>query len=90
MIEVLSGLGIGLLAGMSYGLASFSKTSGESFDFKKFGITAGVGLLSGVLNFVLGWDVGVGYDFLLNLGLVPIIENCSKAVWRSWLQYFFI
>ena len=82
---VLTGLG----AGVGYALTGFAKQSGQSFDFLKFGSTAVIGLAAGLVMALTGVELGVGYDYMIAMGAVPLVENLLKAANRKlWAKLF--
>ena len=73
----------GILAGLAYSLTGFAKSSGESFDWVKFARTLLIGAFAGAGMALFKTDLESAHLFLINLGLVPIVDNLIKAAWRK-------
>lgn len=79
-----------LLAGITYSLSTyFKKAQDQEFDWSKFFTTALVGGVVGLGAAFLKMDVPASYEYMLGLGVVPLIENVGKAIWRHWLAKLF-
>ena len=83
MIEIVSKIGMGMVAGVAYSMSHFAKKEGQSFDWLKFVSTIGFGAVIGLVHGVLGLDLGVANELLVNAGAVPLVENVCKAFWRK-------
>lgn len=82
---VLATIIAGIGAGVTYALTGFAKSTGEAFDWLKFGTTVVIGALAGVGIAVLQWDVATGYAYLLSLGIAPVVQNLF--IWISgWFK----
>jgi hypothetical protein len=70
----------GIGAGLTYALTGYAKSAQENFDWFKFGTTVTIGLAAGIGMVFLNLPVAIGYEYLITLGLVPVIENLYKAI----------
>ena len=77
---------IGIGAGATYSLSQFTKKKNQDFDFNKFFSTLTVGAISGAITELVGLDIQSTYLFVIQLGIVPIIENAYKSIWRHALK----
>jgi hypothetical protein len=75
-----------ILAGITYSLTSFAKTKDEMFDFLKFGTTLAIGVGSGIIAGIFGMDVEAAYEYAIMLGIIPIVENIGKAIYRKIIK----
>jgi len=73
----------GILAGLAYSLTAFAKTSGEKFDWLKFGVTVTIGAAAGVVMVFAKMPIDAANAFLIQLGAVPIVENLLKIGYRK-------
>lgn len=88
---MLSAILAGLGAGATYSLTMYAKKEGQEFDTGKFLTTVMIGGLAGVGMVLYGVPIETSYIYLMNVGLVPLIENVFKMLWRkgSNLKAFF-
>ena len=77
--ELLTGIG----AGVTFSLTTFAKKQGQEFDWTKFGSTAAVGALAGLIMGFFDMPLNASYEFAVACGAVPIIENICKALYRK-------
>ena len=82
---ILTGVG----AGLTYGLTSFFKKEDQAFDKYKFATTLIVGVFSGVIMAFSGWDIGTSNAYLVNMGIIPVLENVMKIGYRKVYKRFF-
>lgn len=68
--------------GITYSLIAFGKSTGEKFDWLKFLTTVVIGVAVGIAVVVTKMDYGTASDYVVGLGIVPLIENLGKAIWR--------
>jgi len=80
-VAIASGIG----AGVTYSLTAWGKKKGQPFDAVKFGTTVIIGALSGLAFGISGVPFDVTTTYLANLGVVPVVENILKTVWRKVL-----
>jgi len=83
MIELISKVGSGVVAGIMYSLSSYAKKKDQEFDWVKFVSTIGFGAFVGLVHGSIGLDLSAANALLINLGAVPIVENVCKAIWRK-------
>lgn len=74
---------IGIGAGVTYGLSTYFKKKDQEFDWSKLGATATIGAAAGVVMALMDMPVEGAYEFVVGLGVVPIVENGMKIVWRK-------
>ena len=93
MIEVLSGIGAGVVSGCIAATLGYLKSAGADFDLKNFAQTVVVG---GFVGGVAGYQ-GVTYaeagDYLLTTGGLTLFEYVKKTVLRRvipWIKEKFI
>ncbi|MCS7365239.1 MAG: hypothetical protein NDF54_07385 [archaeon GB-1867-035] len=82
---------IGLYAGLAYGTTGYLKSlkkdgSFEKFDPYKFLQSIIVGGVSGVISAYMGWTLEAAQEFVLNTGMVALIENVKKFLWRKFFK----
>jgi len=80
--SILSGVG----AGIAYALTSFAKKEDQAFDGIKFGSTLVVGALAGLGLGLLNLELETTTEFFLGCGVVPLVENIIKIVWRKLIS----
>ena len=59
--------------------------SGQSFDWQKFGITIGVGVVIGAISVYAGWPVtadNIGQQIIAYGGVIVLIERILKSGWK--------
>ncbi len=78
----------GVAAGVTYSLTSFAKKEGQAFEWKKFGTTRIIGGGAGAMTGLLGMQIDLAYAYLINMGIVPIVENLLKFVYRKIIKRF--
>jgi len=72
-----------IAAAVIYALAGYFKTQpAETFDKQKFVTTIVIGVLVGVVEVYLNVTFEAAYNLLLSMGLIVVIENVCKIVWR--------
>ena len=81
IMTILAGAG----AGITYSLTAWGKKEGQPFDKTKFASTVVIGAISGVAMSVANLPVDVAYQYVIGLGIVPIVENVMKAFYRKIL-----
>lgn len=79
LYTIIAGLG----AGATYSLTMFAKKQGQPFDVEKFIATILIGGIAGIGMVLYGIPVEANYAYLINVGLVPLIENLIKMVLRK-------
>ena len=72
----------GVGAGVTLALTGFAKKEGKKFDFKKFGATVITGAGVGIIAQVGGVDMSTTYEYAMSMGIIPVVENLIKAVYR--------
>jgi hypothetical protein len=90
MLEILGGLAIGAVSGCSAALVGYFKnykpdTGFEEFDHLKLIQTALIGATVGGLAGYFGITYDSALSFASSVGLVVVIENAGKALYR-WLR----
>lgn len=73
----------GLGAGVAYSLALWSKKEHQKFDWTKFGTTAAVGAIAGVVMAFMETDIATAYAMLIAAGATGIVESLIKAIYRK-------
>lgn len=77
---ILSGLG----AGLTFGLTTYiRKSQDQKFDPEKLASTVVIGGVCGIAMSLTGEDMTVSYEFMISMGLVPIVENGLKFLYRK-------
>ncbi len=76
---ILSGIG----AGITFGVTSYWKKKDQEFKWGKLGVTASIGAVAGLVASLFDMPIGMGFDYVVALGLVPIMENAIKIVTRK-------
>jgi len=76
------GIITGVGAGVVYSLSQYAKKKGQPFNLTKFATTVGVGLVTGVATQLLGMEMETTYLLMINMGMVPIVENVIKTAYR--------
>src|SRR3990167_6992859 len=71
--------------GVIYSVTTYLKKENQTFEISKLLSTAAIGAGSGIILAFLDIPLADGYQFLIGLGLVPIVENVIKIVWRKFL-----
>lgn len=79
---VLAGIG----AGITYSLTAYAKKEGQKFDYAKFGTTIIIGALAGLGTSLMNVDISTAHAYLINLGIVPIVENGLKTLYRKVIK----
>jgi len=83
---MLKALLISILAGLSYGITGYLKSlkegKQEKFDPYKFVQTVCVSFLVGLISYMMGWTLEDSYQFVFDVGLVALVEQVKKAIWR--------
>jgi hypothetical protein len=72
----------GALAGVTYSLTAWGKKKDQRFEWVKFGTTVFVGACAGVMMNYLNLPIEASYEFVIALGVVPVVENVFKWVYR--------
>ena len=73
----------GLAAGVTYSLALWSKKEHQKFEWTKFGTTAAVGAIAGVVMAFMEVDIATAYAMLIAAGATGIVESLIKAIYRK-------
>jgi len=81
---ILTGLG----AGLTYSLTTYLKKQGQEFDIKKLLSTSIIGVLVGVVTLITGLEPSTGAAYIAQLGLIPVIENIAKIIYRKLRPLF--
>ena len=72
-----------LLGAVAYGVFGYLKTTPlDTWSWQKFGTTVGIGLMFGVVEVYLKVDYDAAVLIATNAGLVVMVENVIKAIWR--------
>ncbi len=72
-----------LVGAVIYGVFGYLKTTPlESWDWQKFLSTVAIGIMFGVVEVYLKVDYDAAIIIATNAGLVSIVENIIKAIWR--------
>lgn len=88
MFDVLTVLS-GIVAGVTYALTSYGKKEGQTFDANKFLTTIIIGIFSGLTMAITQIPIDLGYSYFINMGLIPVIENLLKILYRKvYLRFF--
>jgi len=88
MENVLYQAGVGIASGLILSVAGYLKSYDktgykEKFDFVKFGTTAVLGgIVGGIVGFT-GMQADVVTVILVDAGIVTIVENALKALYRK-------
>ena len=82
---------LGILSGIAFASSGYLKSlrrdgKYERFDPYKFGQTLIVGALAGFISHWMGWTLEVAQQFVLNTGMVALIENVKKWLWRKYIK----
>ncbi len=85
MYPMLEKVLIGVSSGIAYGTTGFGKSKGESMEWSKLGVSVIIGGLAGVVAEFLGLELQVAHQFLASAGLVVLVENTIKTIWRRFL-----
>ena len=59
--------------------------SGQSFDWNKFGITIGIGIVIGAISVYLGWPVtadNIGQQIIAYGGVIVLLERILKSGYK--------
>jgi hypothetical protein len=81
-----------IIAALIYALSGYFKRTDpkEAFDGPTFITTLVIGAIAGFLSYFLTLTPEQAFAFVLSeTGLVVIIENWAKAIWRRWIQPWF-
>lgn len=79
----------GVVAGVTYALTSYGKKEGQTFDGSKFLTTVLIGVFSGLTMAITQIPIDLSYSYFINMGLIPVIENILKILYRKvYLRYF--
>jgi len=84
-------LGQAIGAGITYSLTTYFKKQTKSgklpkFEWSKFGTTLVVGALVGLVTAFFDFNVPGGYEFLVALGVVPIVQNLLQKAYRWFVK----
>ena len=71
-----------IAAAIVYAAAGYFKSMGENFDKQKFLTTIVIGLAVGIIQVYMGLSYDAAYSFALSAGIIAIVENIMKAVYR--------
>lgn len=87
MLEQIS---IGICSGIAYAVTGYLKSikegEYEKFEPYKFVQSMIVGGVAGAISTYMGWTLEVAQQFVLNCGMVALIEHVKKACWRYITQ----
>jgi small basic protein len=78
LVQILTAIAAAVL----YALAGYSKSMGETFDKQKFITTIVIGVAVGIIQVIMGLTYDAAYTFAVSAGIIVIIENITKAVYR--------
>lgn len=73
----------GIVGGIAYSLTAWGKKEGQPFEVQKFASTVVIGAVVGVAVPFLNLPFDAAYQMLLSFGIVPIVENVVKVIWRK-------
>ena len=92
MIEqIIIGIGAGVAFACSGYLKSLRKDRKyEKFDPYKFSQSIIVGALTGFFSYMLGWTLEATQQLILNTGMVALIENTKKWLWRKYISKYIL
>ena len=76
---ILAGVG----AGITFSLSAWGKKKNQKFEFKKFGTTVAVGAVCGIGMALINIPLETSHEFLISMGIVPLIENLLKIIKRK-------
>ena len=90
-METLKGLLLGASQGMALATLGYFKSitaDGKNEEFKpeKFFHTVVIGAVVGAAATVLGLTYDRAEEYLMSMGVVAIVEQAEKIVWRQWIQ----
>ena len=87
---MLEGIVLGIMGGILYGctgyLKSIKKRKREKFDILKFTQSVVVGGIVGGITYSMGISMASAQQLVFNTGLVTIIENVKKYIWRRFIS----
>ena len=86
---MMEGILIGICSGIAYGVTGYLKSlkkdgKYEKFDPYKFAQSVIVGGIVGGISTGMGWTLETAYQFVFNTGLVALVENVKKFVFRKY------
>jgi hypothetical protein len=87
MLEVL----IGICSGVAYAATGYLKSlkkdsKFEKFEPCKFTQSVVIGGIVGAVGYSLGISLEIAQQFVFDTGLVTIVENLKKFIWRKYLR----
>jgi hypothetical protein len=75
-------------AGIVYSLTAYAKNNtDEEFDWAKFGTTILIGAGVGVVSALSGMNMTEATQFVVSLGMVPLVENVYKVIVRKVIPW---
>lgn len=87
MEAILLGISSGIAWAVSGYLKSLKKKGKfEKFNLWKFSETVAIGGLVGILNTIYGWTYITAEQFLVNTGIVALVENAKKFIVRKFIN----
>lgn len=75
-----------IVAGITYALTGYGKNSNEEFNWVKFGTPVVIGVFTGLYMWFSKTSLEMSHQFILNLGLVTLIEQGLKTIKRRILK----
>ena len=81
--EAINQIVLAITAAVIYALAGYFKSQpAETFDREKFLTTIVIGVIVGIVEVYLNVTFEAAYNLLLSMGLIVVIENVCKILWR--------
>jgi len=77
---------VGIGAGVTYSLTSYFKKKEQEFEWNKFLITVGIGAVSGIGMKLFNLPIETMQEYLITLGIVPVLENVIKIIYRKFFK----
>lgn len=88
--QILLGISSGIVFGIIGYLKSLKKDGKlERFDYNKFTQSVIIGGIIGAVSKSMGINLEVAQQFVFNTGLITIVENLKKWVWRQYIKNLF-
>jgi len=82
VVDILTKLGVGIFAGISFALTGYAKNAGEPFDPYGFCSTISMGAFAGLVNIAAGIPLDSAEGVAIVIGIPVFVTNILKAIVR--------
>lgn len=84
MLDIIENVAVGVSLGILVGVSGYLKNVGEKFKSRKLMKTVAVGAVVGGIASVLNVSYSQAEAWLATAGVIVVVENVVKSVWRRW------